>query len=220
MKQKNIVLFDMDNTLVMADTVQLWGEFLQEKGWIDLDNQIARDQFHQDYMAGTLDLSANYRHEIITLKQIPLTHRHALRQEFFESRVKPKISLKGMQLIQEHKQAADTLVLLITATISFIAQPIAEYAQFDDLIATEEEIIDGEFTGHVAGIASIGDGKVIRLQQWLQQRGIEPIHQTLYSDSFNDIPLLTQVDRPVVVDPDEILKHLAREKCWEVTTFA
>lgn len=219
MQQKNIVLFDMDNTLVTTDTIQLWSDFLHQKGFIDTEDKCIREGFHKDYLAGNLDIYACFQNEIETIKNIEVPLRKKLREEFFESRVKPRISLKGLELIREYKNQPDTLIFLITATISFIAQPVAAYAKVDYLIATEEEIIANEFTGKVAGVPSIGQGKVIRFQAWLEQNQITPKHTTLYSDSFNDLPLLTLVDKPIIVDPDEKLRNIALTQQWDIISF-
>ncbi len=217
--QKNIVLFDMDNTLVTTDTIQLWSDFLHQKGFIDTEDKCIREGFHKDYLAGNLDIYACFENEIATIKNLGMEQGKKLREEFFVSKVIPKISRKGLELIKEYKQQPDTLVLLITATISFIARPVADYAEMDDLIATKEEIAAGEFTGKVAGVPSIGQGKVIRFQGWLDQHQISAKYSVLYSDSFNDLPLLNLVDKPIVVDPDEKLRNIALKHQWEIITF-
>ena len=89
----------------------------------------------------------------------------------------------------------------------------------DDLIATQGEMVEGEYTGQVAGIPSIMEGKVKRFHLWLQQNNIHPQHTTLYSDSINDLPLLSLVDKPIVVDPDDLLRDVAVKKQWEIISL-
>ncbi len=139
--------------------------------------------------------------------------------EFFEQPVKAKVSTSGLQLIHEYKRQPNTVVILITATHEFWATPVATYAQVHELIATTEETINGEYTGKVAGTINLGEGKVVNFNQWLQQNRITPAHSILYSDSINDLPLLSHVTKPIAVDPDARLHKVARQNNWEIISF-
>ena len=219
MREKNIVLFDMDNTLVSEDTVKLWGDFLYQRGVIDAANNKAREDFHLQYLAGKLDIVANYRHEIATIKKIHPHQREEIRQTFFETLIKPKISPKGLQIIEEYRKQPDTIIILMTATLAFIAHPVAVYAKVHNLIATDEEIVGGDFTGEVWGIPNIGEGKVKRFKRWLTKHHIRPLQTILYTDSHNDLPLLYLVQKPIIVDPDETLKDIAIKNHWEIISL-
>jgi HAD superfamily hydrolase (TIGR01490 family) len=217
--KKHLVLFDMDKTLVSADTTILWSEFLDQKGFMTKDDWQKRLKFADDYTKNKLDVDASYQFELDLLRRIPFELREGWRQEFFDGQVKTHISKAGLQLIQEYKNQPDTLVLLITATISFIAEPVASYAQVHDAIATQEELKDGEYTGRLADIPCLGHGKVKHFKQWLQKKQIEPLHTILYSDSINDQPLLSTVKTPIAVDPDEHLRQVALARNWDIVSF-
>lgn len=89
----------------------------------------------------------------------------------------------------------------------------------DNLIATEPEIINGRFSGRVAGEPSFQEGKVNRLQKWLNNRDDTLSGSTFYSDSHNDLPLLELVDNPIAVDPDPKLQTVARQRGWQVMSL-
>ncbi len=218
-QEKNIVLFDMDNTLVSADTMDLWGQFLESKGLVSEQEKNIRLKLAHDYHNRKLDIIENFRFEISLLKKLPDEFRTAWRDEFFNDLVKPKISQTALSLIQDYKEDINTIIILITASLSFIAAPVAKYSGVHDLIATEAEIHTGIYTGKISGIASLGEGKLERFKLWLQQEKIEPTYTTLYSDSINDLPLLEFVDKPIVVDPDKYFYDIAAEKNWEITSF-
>jgi phosphoserine phosphatase len=81
---------------------------------------------------------------------------------------------------------------------------------------------EGRFTGRVVGIPNMREGKVERLETWLavRERRIEDFQQSwFYSDSRNDIPLLSKVTHPVAVNPDPTLAALAAGKGWPVLQF-
>jgi HAD superfamily hydrolase (TIGR01490 family) len=117
-----------------------------------------------------------------------------------------------------HKEQGD-FILIITATNRFITEPIAERLGVHELIAIEPEILDGRYTGKVAGIPSFKEGKVIRLNNWLEDKDFDLVDTWFYSDSHNDLPLLRLVGKPVAVDPDEALQKEATEKGWPVISF-
>ena len=84
----NIILFDMDNTLVSADTGDLWGEFLDLKGITHQKDKIIRRKLGKDYEEGTLDAIENFHFELSLLNKIPVFQRESLRDDFFEKFVK------------------------------------------------------------------------------------------------------------------------------------
>ncbi len=94
----------------------------------------------------------------------------------------------------------------------------ARYLEIEHLIGTEPELEQGVFIGRTTGVLNMREGKVTRLHQWLDAAGyrLDAFHSTAYSDSFNDLALLLEVDEPVAVNPDPRLEAIAAEKQWKV----
>ena len=133
--------------------------------------------------------------------------------------IHPIITQKARDLVKSHCHDARVIV---TATNSFVTYPIAREFGIEHLIATDPEEVSGEFTGRVLGVPSFREGKVTRLETWLSERGLAwtSFEQTwFYSDSLNDIPLLSKVTDPIAVDPDETLKETALEKGWSIISL-
>ena len=117
---------------------------------------------------------------------------------------------------------AHDLCVIITATNSFVTRPIAQTLGINNLIATEPEQKDGEFTGKVLGIPCFREGKIARLESWLDEHNLtwlSFLESWFYSDSLNDIPLLNKVTHPVAVDPDATLKGYAEKNAWPVISL-
>ena len=215
-----LALFDLDNTLLSGDSDFEWAQFLIEKNVLDREVYEARNQeFFEAYKAGTLDI-----HEFLDFQLKPLA-RHERSQldqwhaEFLESRILPIISTKARDLVSSHE---DDARVVVTATNSFVTWPIVREFGIENLIATEPEENDGEFTGRVHGTPAFRDGKVTRLKEWLKEHDLEwdMFDETwFYSDSLNDLPLLRLVSHPVAVDPDETLKEHALEEGWQVISL-
>ena len=125
---------------------------------------------------------------------------------------------KAVALIEQHRQQGDYL-LIITATNRFITAPIAAALKVDELIATEPEVIDGIYTGEIIDPPCYQEGKVARWQAWLAQQGRENETCYFYSDSINDLPLLSAVQQPIVVDPCEQLRLMANAKDWPIISL-
>jgi HAD superfamily hydrolase (TIGR01490 family) len=126
---------------------------------------------------------------------------------------------KARALVARHR---GDLRVVITATNSFVTAPIAREFGIADLIATEPEQRNGEFSGAVAGIPCFREGKVARLEEWLAKRGSSLAafaESWFYSDSLNDLPLLDRVSHPVAVDPDDTLRKHAASRGWPIISL-
>jgi len=215
----SLAIFDLDNTLLSGDSDYLWGVYLSEIGVVDAAEYEARNQrFYDDYKRGELDIYAFLAFSLRPLAENDPEDLQRWRADFIERKIRPLIGQPAIDLVESHRQAGDTL-LIITATNSFVTQPIADCFGIDYLIGTEPEQIDGRYTGKVAGIPSYKEGKVTRLQHWLEETGHNLHGASFYSDSHNDLPLLQQVDRPVAVDPDRQLRDFATQAGWPIISL-
>ena len=140
-----------------------------------------------------------------------------LREDFIETKIKPILLPKAIEEI--HKEMETNKVIIATATNNFVTRPIATLFGVDDLIATDFEIIDNEFTGKVDGIPCFRDGKLTKVEQWSKNNDYDLNGSKFYSDSFNDIPLLQKVSEAIVVDGDEKLLQEAKNYGWKCVSF-
>ena len=215
----SLAIFDLDNTLLSIDSDHAWGEFLVEQGAVDpVAYREANERFLADYNAGTLDMAAFLEMALKPLAENTPEQLAAWHQQFMASKIEPHILPKAEELLARHRTKGDTM-LIITATNRFITGPIAERLGVDDLIAVEPEMVDGRYTGRVDGVPSYREGKVIRLQAWLEAQDITMDGAWFYSDSHNDLPLLEKVDHPVAVDPDDTLRKVAEERNWRIMSL-
>ncbi len=221
LKLENIMklaLFDMDHTLVAADSSALWNEFLWEKKLISAAQRALREQFVDDYHQARLDIKAAYAFELEMIQALPPEQRLALREEYLRTKLAPFLTVKGQAKIRHHREQGEHIII-ITATVDFIAEPVADYFKADTLIASRAEMIDGRYTGDFIPEPCIGAGKLRCFEHWLKQQAIKPTYITFYSDSQNDLPLLYHADKAIAVDPDPVLKKIAEEKNWEIVSF-
>jgi HAD superfamily hydrolase (TIGR01490 family) len=218
-----LAIFDLDHTLLAGDSDYAWGNFLVDKGVVDAEYYRQKnDEFYQQYQAKTLDILAYQTFVLAPLTTLSPAEREKLHNNFMAEVISPLRQEKADQLIAKHHDNGDTL-LVITATNRFIAAPIVKTMGIPNLLATDPEVIDDVFTGHIVGTPCFQGGKITRLEQWLlEQKNVSQrvfTHTTFYSDSINDAPLLEYVDTAIAVDPDEKLSALANEMQWPIISL-
>ena len=215
----SLTIFDLDNTLIAGDSDHLWGEFLLEKDLVDSDQfQSSNDAFYRDYCAGKLDIHAYLRFALEPLTKFSLQELNALHQEFMQQKIEPLFLPKAHALIDEHRRLGQTL-LIITATNRFVTEPIAKALEIDNLLASEAEVVGDRYTGNSFDTPCYAEGKVTRLNRWLKETGCTMENSYFYSDSHNDIPLLSEVSHPIAVDPDPTLEAAAEANNWKIISL-
>ncbi len=220
----NLALFDLDNTLLSGDSDFEWAQFLISKGVVDRALQETRNlQFYEQYKAGTLDI-----YEFLNFQLAPLT-RHARAEldawhgEYMARHILPIIGQPARALVNQHLDAGD-LCAIVTATNSFVTGAIAREFGIPHLIGTIPTVNpeNGRFSGLTSGTPSFREGKIERVESWLESLGLwwgSFAGSCFYSDSHNDLPLMAKVSTPVAVDPDEKLHAHASQMGWKIITL-
>lgn len=208
-------LFDLDDTLLDGDCSALWNNWMVERGWITSPGEfLARTQsMNVAYYSGQLKLE-----DYLALTLAPLAGRYVdeVNKEvavFVTARIVPRLFPQGREILARHQQQGDTL-LLISASSRHLVGPVAKALGIEDVISVDLVSENGRFTGETCGELSYRAGKVARLNAWLAERNMTASHLSFYSDSQNDLPLLSRVDRAVAVNPDPVLAEVARVEGW------
>jgi len=214
----NLALFDLDHTLLPIDSDYEWGQFLVRTGAVDpLEFKRRNDAFFEQYKAGTLDAVEYLEFALGTLARFPRPQLDAMHAQFMREVIEPALLPQARKLLQQHIDAGD-LVCIITATNRFVTAPIAKALGVEHLIAAvPEEDEHGNLTGKLLGSPTSGPGKVTHTHAWLEQIGT-PLSgfgsSHFYSDSHNDIPLLSVVTHPVATNPNAALSTHAASLGW------
>jgi HAD superfamily hydrolase (TIGR01490 family) len=215
----NLALFDLDNTLLACDSDYEWAQFLIDRKVVDAAAYAEKnDYFYAQYRAGTLDIHEFLDFQLRPLSCHPRSQLDAWHREFMATRILPAIGGKARALVRRRLDGGDVCAL-VTATNSFVTGPIALELGIAHLIATIPAQENGRFTGQARGTPSFREGKIARVEAWMEAMGLwwSSFARTwFYSDSINDLPLLGRVSDPVAVDPDERLLAHAREAGWTI----
>ena len=217
--RKKIALFDLDHTLIPFDSDYAWGEFTVSLGWCEaVEFKRRNTDFFEQYRAGTLDIHAYVRFATQALRMQGAIKSIAAQADFMSVVVKKDITSQALSLIQGHRDAGATVVI-VTATNEFVTRPIADAFGVQELIAVElARDTEGALTGEIKGTPSFREGKVIRVEQWLTDRGLgwSDVETTFYTDSMNDLALLEKATHPVATNPDERLRAIATARGWRI----
>jgi HAD superfamily hydrolase (TIGR01490 family) len=217
--RRRIALFDLDHTLIPIDSDFTWGDFMQRIGWADpVEFKRRNDEFYEHYKAGVLDMHEYVRFATQAVREKGPQAAAQAHARFMAEVIDPEITPQARQLLEQHRAAGDEVVI-VTATNEFVVTPIARAFGVEELIAVKlTRDADGWITGAIDGVPSLREGKVHRVAEWLQLRGLgwDDAEITFYSDSINDLPLLEKVDHPVATNPDERLRAIAIERGWRI----
>ena len=138
-----------------------------------------------------------------------------LANDIYDRDIAPKLWPETVALAREHL-AKGHQVWLITATPQLVADVIASRLDLTGAIGTKVEALDGVFTGDLDGHVLHGEEKAVVARRFAESSGADLAECWAYSDSSNDIPLLSAVGNRIAINADAKLLAHARERGWEV----
>ena len=215
-----LALFDLDHTLLPIDSDYEWGRYLVRREAVDVASFEARNaDFFRQYQDGTLDPVEYLEFALGTLASFPRERLAALQADYMRDVITPALLPQAHALLQRHRDAGD-LIAIVTATNRFVTAPIADAFGVAHLIAAEpEQTDDGMLTGRLLGVPTSGHGKVIHTRAWLaaMDRTLDDFDRSyFYSDSHNDLPLMSAVTDPVATNPNSLLTAHAQAHGWPI----
>jgi HAD superfamily hydrolase (TIGR01490 family) len=213
--------FDVDNTLVRGSTSILFGKVAFAGGalkrrdlWRFAYEQVmfVRRGEKNSTMAGFKDraLSITKGHSITELRD--------LMPKVYREEIKPRLWPGTVRAVKEHL-ALGHEVWLITAAPQELGQLIADDLGATGALGTIVGHKDGVLTGELVGDPLHGQAKRKAARKLAKERNISLKRSFAYSDSVNDLPLLTLVGNPIVVNPDKVLKRYADAAGWDILRF-
>ena len=219
--KKMAAFFDVDGTIVSTTIVHYYVQFRSHLlptflrpfwlAWFALKvvyyfflDKVSRTRFNQVFYR-------NYRGlNVESVKQ--------LAGEQFETYVRPKLFPAALDCIREHQNRGD-LVVLVTGSLDFIIQPLADYLQADAALTVQLEEVHGKFTGALTTLPLSEEEKVRAIQAFVEQHNVDLAASHAYGDSRADLPMLQCVGNPITVNPSKGLRQVAIESGWEISEW-
>jgi HAD superfamily hydrolase (TIGR01490 family) len=218
---KAAAFFDVDNTLVHGASIYWFARGLAARKFFRY-RDLARFAMQQ----ATFRLRGENHGHIEDIKESALSFVAGRRvdeivslgEEIFDDTIEARI-WTGTQALAEAHRAAGQQVWLVTATPVELAAIIARRLGFTGAIGTVGEVHDGVYTGRLVSDIMHGPAKAAAIRELAEREGFDLTACTAYSDSSNDLPMLSVVGNAVAVNPDQTLRRQARLHGWQIRDF-
>jgi HAD superfamily hydrolase (TIGR01490 family) len=207
-----LAFFDMDRTLLRIDTAMSWMRFLRGRGELSRAGLARAAYWSSLYKLAVLDIESLAKRLALQLAGESAGVLGEKARTWYELFVAHQVAPAGRKALESHRQRGD-LVVLLTAATQLAAEAVARGTGIEHVMCTRLEIVDGCFTGQLQTLC-FGRHKVLLARQFAESRGLTLAQAAFYSDSFNDMPLLSQVGTAIAVNPDVRLRRHARRVGW------
>lgn len=213
--RNQLAIFDLDDTLIQGDSSVLWTQYLWDKKIITDPRFVEADEaMMAQYNAGSLDMTTYLRFNLQTLAGIGIEQVNTWLDDFVDTIIMPRIYPEGIRTIR-HYQEEKIPIIVISATVSFIVQKIAERLGADVIMGIDIKQQNGCYTSEIEGIPTFKEGKVKRLMHWVSHQPITDAYIYFYTDSANDLPMCQFADEVFIVNGDERLRQAAIDNHWQ-----
>ena len=213
---RRAALFDMDRTLLSANTALLYTRYRRDRGEIGLGHVLRVVYWLAKYTLGVIDaekVALSALREYTGRAEQDLLDSSEL---WFRDYVLKHVRETGRAVVERHRDAGDYLAIVTGAT-PYAAGPLARELAIEHLVCSELEIdARGCLTGRPRDPLCYGAGKLERTARLAAELGFDLHEAVFYSDSITDLPLLEQVGTPVAVCPDRRLRGVARARGWRI----
>jgi HAD superfamily hydrolase (TIGR01490 family) len=213
--------FDVDNTMMIGASIFHFAKGMAARdffSWRDLVSFTARQV--------RLRVRGEHHNDMHTTRESALAFVAgkkveeiiALGEEIYDEEMSDRIWRGTHALARLHLDAGQR-VWLVTATPVELATIIADRLALTGALGTVAESVDGVYTGRLVGDVLHGEAKAAAVRSLAALEGLDLARCSAYSDSINDLPMLSLVGRPVAVNPDSALRAEAKRREWEIRDF-
>jgi HAD superfamily hydrolase (TIGR01490 family) len=214
--------FDVDNTMMMGASIFHFARGLAARkyfststlagfAWQNIKFRVAGKESHLDMANGT-------QHALSFVAGREVAELNQLCEEIYDDILVDKI-WSGTRELAERHLARGQAVYLVTATPVELASIIARRLGLTGALGTVAENVDGYYTGRLVGELLHGRAKKYAVRALAAKEGLDLRRCTAYSDSSNDVPMLSLVGTGVAVNPDTGLREAARAHGWQIHDF-
>nr|WP_204331858.1 HAD-IB family hydrolase [Geodermatophilus sabuli] len=214
--------FDVDNTMMMGASLFWFARGLAARKYFR-----ARDLALFVWQQAKFRVAGNESaDDMLTIRENalafvagrPVAEIVEVSEEIYDELMAERIWAGTRVLAQRHLDAGQR-VWLVTATPVELARIIAHRLGLTGALGTVAEVVDGHYTGRLVGEMMHGEAKAEAVRALAEREGLDLSRCTAYSDSSNDLPMLTLTGTAVAVNPDTELRAVARSRGWEVKDF-
>ena len=210
--------FDIDHTLITADSGLLFMRYLLQRGQLRRRDLVWPAYYTLLHRLNMLDINVLFARYTDWVRGQSHDGMHELCGAWFAACVRPTISAPIVARVEEHRRAGHVVAILSSAT-NYVAEPLGRELQIQHLLVNRLLVADGRLTGDAVRPLCYGDGKRYWAEHFAQAEGVDLQQSFFYSDSITDLPALQVVGHPRPVNPDRLLRRYARRHGWPIITL-
>jgi HAD superfamily hydrolase (TIGR01490 family) len=206
--------FDMDSTVLSIDTGVSWMKFLYRRGELSKLGMARTLWWSALYKAALLDIETLATRMVAGLEGDSEAEMIAKCEVWHRDAVDGTVAVAARRAIDLHRERGEEIVLC-TGSTQYASEVVARSLGIEHVLCTRLEVDGGRFTGKLAA-RCFGPHKVTLAEAFAAARGIDLSRSFFYSDSYNDLPMLSRVGTAIAVNPDARLRRHARVRGWRV----
>lgn len=220
--RESAAFFDVDNTIMQGASIFHLARGLHERKFFTTAD-IAKAAWQQAYfrIVGSEDpehIAKARAAALAFIKGHSVTELQHVAEDIFDEYMAHKI-WPGTRALAQHHLDRGQRVWLVTAAPVEIANTIARRLGLTGALGTVSQHVDGIYTGELVGEMLHGGGKAVAVAALAEREGLDLARCHAYSDSFNDLPMLSLVGHPCAVNPDNRLRAHAKAQGWRIRDY-
>lgn len=205
----SIAFFDLDGTLIDADSNLLFLDHLLEQGCIDRDFLTPLAAFSEQYFQATLRIEDFITYAVSPVAGMARAERERLVADCVERRLLPALKPGARRALQHHRDRGD-LTVIVSATADYLVLPAARRLGISHALASPLKYdAAGRLLGEVCGICPYQEGKAVRILQFVQEHQLSLADSHAYGDSLNDVQMLRLCEHGFAVDASRRFREAA-----------
>jgi HAD superfamily hydrolase (TIGR01490 family) len=219
---RSAAFFDIDNTIVRGASLFHLARGLAKRNFFTLGD-VSRFAWKQakyriagredvDDMASAIDAALSF------VAGHTVDEVVSLGEEIFDERIEGKLYEQTIELTRTHLRSGQRVWLVSAAPVE-LASLMARKLELTGALGTVSEVVDGCYTGRLVGVPLHGPAKAEAVRALAEREDLDLVMCSAYSDSSNDIPMLSLVGQPVAINPDAKLRRHARAMGWYVYDY-
>lgn len=211
--------FDVDYTVLAGNSATLFVKFLRREGRVGIWTLIFTLYHVIRYKLNLLDFERLAEQEVAKVAGESEAEMIETCERWFDEMVVDHIYPRAAELIGEYQDKEVPVVLLSAASV-YQVEPLARHLGIEHYLCNRLEVDEkGLFTGKLIKPFCYGEDKILHAEQFARTNSIDLAGSWYYSDSITDLAVLSRFGRPVVVNPDHLLRKEAGRRGWPIVEF-
>lgn len=207
--------FDVDGTLIAKNSGPLYMKFLRQRGEIRRRDALRTFYFYLRYRLNLLDIERAVERSSVWIRGRAESDIAAHCRLWYRDMVRQHLQPEMVRRVRMHREQGH-LVVILSSTTNYLADPLAEELGIEHLLVSRLVVRDGRFTGEAHRPICYGNGKLYWARRFATEHDVDFAESFFYTDSVTDVPMLEIVGNPKVVNPDPLLRRVARQRGWQV----